>query len=229
MPVIDIIVCAILAIAVLVGLFRGFYKCIIRFLLAVIALVAAIAVASMLVGEIEFIAGLQTTVSESLIASFDGMGLNVVATDVEAINGALAAMGIPAEVNLGGVLVGMVPADLAVGTTFSHFLAGSIANIAVTAVVAIVLYIVFRIVLSYFGKLLQLTHKDVIMRLIDRVLGIVWCVAIAAVIIFALLGAISAFGGELIPAEMMEGPVTTYIQSINPFTEMFKGMATPAA
>lgn len=231
MPILDIVICAIAVLVFFAGWIRGFFKSLLKFLFALASLVAAIAVAGMLRDPslgLTFITDLESQVVASFTQSFIATpGFDTIATSAEVVDAALAQSSIPA-IGLGEIIIGWIP-EGAPAMSIAEILGAQLGGIVITFGLVIVLYIVFRIITSLFAKLIKLTLKDPVIRLIDRVLGGAFAIVIWAAIVFVILALVS-YLGTMIPelatvTDMIaESPVTSRLAEVNPLLPVLEGL-----
>ena len=239
MPILDIVICAIAVLVFFTGYVRGFFKSLLKFLFALLSLVAAIAVARMLLAPemaemgITFIADLKNSLVASFTDAFAGTpGFTTLATSAEVVDEALALSKIPA-LGLGEIIIGWVPEGSA-AMTIAEIFGEQLGGLVMTIALVIVLYIVFRIITSLFAKLVKLTLKDPVIRLIDRILGGVFGVAVWGLIVFVILALVS-YLGTMVPdlstvtTMISENPVTSQLNKINPLLPLLQELIAPAA
>ena len=192
--VVDIIIGAIFAIALIIGAIKGFLKQISGILRGIISLVGAIILTALIINLLQP-TGLYNSFSEVTTSWFDGSMQEVVQTPTQlsvilSEHGTLKILAGLSE----AIFDDMQAISLATGTpcnTLAALFGHYVANLIIGFVLWLILFLVLR---AIFKGIIKLMKNIIILptfKTVDRILGALWSLAIAYVILIGLLFALA--------------------------------------
>ncbi len=209
---VDLVVLGVLLIALIVGLAKGFVRQIFILFGWIAALVVAIFTCTIVA---DFLSNSIPAIPEAIGASVDELlssaGIPMEGTKEQIVD-ALSQTSIPAFLH-------SVLADVIVASTTELNLSQTITGWAMTAISFIAVFIVSLILLAILKKIFRAITKRGVFGAIDRILGMIFSVAITLaviVVIFILLSLIipANINELLLPIAESGEPVTCYVNEL---------------
>ena len=198
----DLLIILLLAVFLLLGIIKGFASIFVSFIAKIIIAIISIMLGGVIVRLLEnsfsIVTNLGNSMAEPLTGFFGADMMNLTLEsfrngEYSVVSGGIAAL------FLGVIVNNLIGESVSATLTLGAIVPKTLAYYIILIISAIVLYIIFRIILSLFKKFLtSLTQKITVVRWVDKLLG-----AVLYSIVGYLVVCFVVYLLEFIPLEFM--------------------------
>lgn len=185
----DIVICVIFAIALLIGVLRGFSKQFSRPLLVILSFVAAISLVALLYplfADTSLMVGIIQGVSSWFSKPMYSVELMDAESLRQTVSGSYLAIFSPSADSMFNRMQNMLGKS-GLPITFGNFFGKIIVNVVTEFLMWLLLYIAIKYLLKGVKYLSGKITQVVVFKTIDRVLGAVWAVALTYCIVIGII------------------------------------------